>query len=725
LKTEQAIDAEVPVADQINMAFKGTYILAGSGKAIVVATGIETEIGKIHRIVEEIQTEMPLKIELERLSYWILFFILCMCVLLFFIGLLIGKPFQELLIMLTALFICVVPEGLPVVLTLVLVTGVYRMAKQNVLVKKMQAVEALGRANVIVIDKTGTLTRNEMIVAKAYADNTLWEISGQGYFPEGDLYYNSTKVDEIDDQSALMFLGKAASLLNSTEITYLPEVGLFDIKGDPTEAALFILSQKLGLSREQLDQEYKKVYEIPFDPHLQYHAGFYQKDEKGVIFLAGSPEIIIQRSHIDEAAQKHLTHLLDEGLRIVGLAMKEFDVSTLPSNEEAEERRAFFEALINNNYRFLGWCGIQDSIRPEVRSIVDRARKAGLRVIMATGDHQKTALYVAKKVGIFRPGDIAIDGAEFDQRSDDELLQKLGTTTVYSRVSPEHKLRIIDLFHKQNNVVAMTGDGINDAPSLVAADLGIAMGRIGTEVAKQASDIILLDDSFVNIISAVEQGRHIFYTLRRVILYFFATNMGEILIIFFALILGFFCVDLPLPITAAQILWLNFVTDGFLDVALSMESKEKGLLEQRWLERKFRLVDTNMFLKMLFMAIPMAIGSLGLFYYYYQMDLVHARTMTLIAMAMFQWFNAWNCRSETLSTFQLGLFTNKWLIVATSFVLLLQFLLLHVPFMQRIFKTVPLTASEWGLIFLITFPIFLLEELRKWVVRTWMAKDMN
>jgi Ca2+-transporting ATPase len=362
---------------------------------------------------------------------------------------------------------------------------------------------------------------------------------------------------------------------------------------------------------------------------------------------------------------------------------------------------------------------MQDTIRSDVKDIIEQARAVGIQVVMATGDHKRTATYVAQRVGLLKEGDAIIEGIEFHALADDALLQKLDVITVYARVSPEDKLRIIDLFHRKKKIVAMTGDGINDAPSLVAADLGIAMGRIGTEVAKEASSMILLDDSFASIMQAVEQGRYIFDSLKRVILYFFATNMGEILIVLFALL-----ADLPLPIAAAQILWLNLVTDGFLDMALSMEPKEEGLLNQAWLKKAHHLVDLNLVLKMFYSAIPMAIGSLWVFTRYYPVDIVHARTMTLITMAMFQWFNAWNCRSQTKSIFQLGFFANPWLLLAIGFVFLLQIMVTTVPFMQHIFKTVPLAPMEWLMILAISSSVIVLEELRKLVVRVMVRLEV-
>ncbi len=713
-KTEQMLMGDLSVADQKNMVFKGTYITAGYGKAVVVAVGLATEIGKLHKSIVEINTDIPLKRELARLSYVILLFILGMCILLLIIGLVSGRNFKELMVMLTALFICVVPEGLPVVLTLVLVTGAYRMARQHVLIRNLQGVEALGRTDVIVIDKTGTLTRNEMIVTKVYTPTSVYDVSGEGYFVTGEI--KGTVLPKADDQ--LQKMGMMCSLLNSAEISYSQKLNLFEIKGDPTEAALYVFSQKLGYQQEIMLVQYKKQYEIPFDSAFKYHASFFTHDGSNEVYVVGAPETIFSHSSlVPDVMKQSLAAMLKDGLRVVALAYKPYDASLFTGEDAEGAQLDACRQEVEKGLVLVGLCGIQDSIRPEVAVIISQARDAGLKVVMATGDHQDTALYVAKQVDIYRPGDKVIDGKELAGMSDDELHACIDLVTVFARVSPQDKVRIVDALHAKKYIVAMTGDGINDVPSLLAADLGIAMGKIGTEVTKQAADIVLLDDSFVNIIHAITQGRHIFYTLRRIVLYFFATNMGEILIVLFALF-----THLPLPLTAAQILWLNLVTDGFLDVGLSMEPQEKDLLQAIWLKKKLRLVDTTMLLKMMYLAMPMAIVSLIVFSYTYNgnpASLAYARTMTLITMAMFQWFNAWNCRSDGKSLYEIGFFSNRWLIVATVFVLSLQFALVYMPFMQFIFKTVPLSARDWAFIMVTSAPIVIMEEIRKWIVRVW------
>lgn len=709
---------DTPLADRKNMLYSGTYILSGWARAVVVATGMETEIGAIQKSVQEIQTDVPLAQEMQYLCWWIISFIFITCLLLLSIGLFVGHPFKDLVILLIALFICVIPEGLPVVLTLVLVTGVYRMAKQKVLVKNMQAVEGLGHAQVIVIDKTGTLTRNEMIVSHLFVDGHTIIVSGKGYYAEGSLFLNGKSV-VVEPGTDLYLLAQGLRLLNTSTITFVDQRGTFDIKGDPTEAALFIVAQKVTINEQDL-AGYKKIYEIPFDSEYRYHAAFYEYNGQGIAFIVGSPEAIAQRAK-KTAPDTIVQEFLHDGLRLVVVAIKKFDIKLIPVKSSDQEQLLFFHTLIDKDLITIGLCGIEDSIRPEAISTISKARKAGLQIIMATGDHQRTALSIAKQVGIYKDGDEAIDGSELSKMSDAQLEEVIIHATVFSRVTPDQKLRIISALHKRGLTVAMTGDGINDAPSLVAADIGIAMGSIGTEIAKSASDIILLDDSFVNIIHAIEEGRHIIYTLRRVILYFFSTNCAEILILLFTFLLSLINPNTSLlfPLTAAQILWLNLITDGFLDSALAMEKKEQGLLyQEQWVtQKRLRLIDARMFWLMLFGAIPMALGSLFVFFLYKPYDIRLARTMTLVTLGMFQWFNAWNCRSRTLSIGQLGLFSNKWLILATLLVALLQLLLLHVPFLQSIFGTQPLTIYQWIFAGVVASSIVILDECRKWYIR--------
>lgn len=716
-ETTIVLKPDAPVMDQHNMVFNGTYILAGIGTGIVVAIGSKTEFGQLHIAAEEIQTDMPLKRDLNRLSVWIVIFTLAICSILFIAGLMTEKPLQELLVTLTALFICVVPEGLPVVLTLVLVSGVHKMAKLGVLVKKMQAIEALGRIDVIVIDKTGTLTRNEMMVQKVFAENTTLCVTGQGYSSSGGLFIDNIPLTDLSSHPELVTMAKALLLLNNAKLSKSTKTDCYKVKGDPTEAALAVLAYKLNLSETEVHKEYEKIDEIPFNPQLKYHAIVCKKDNSYTIFIAGAPETLLQWStNVDIKLKNALASFLSQGLRVVAVGSKTGALDNLPEGQSSsQERIDTLKQVITSNIHILGLCGIQDAIRQEVASVITDARAAGIHIIMATGDHQKTAQYVAKEVGIFQQGDMMVDGLSLQSMPQELLVESLKFITVFSRVSPVHKLNIIRAFHDAGHVVAMTGDGVNDVPSLLTADIGIAMGRIGTEVAKEAADIVLLDDSFVHIITAIKQGRHIFYTLRRIILYFFATNLGEILIMLFSLVLYFFDPYFPLPLSAVQILWLNLITDGFLNMALSFEPYEHGLLEKTKITHNKSIIDASLFIKALIMSLPMAIGSLIIFFIYYPYDIIHARTMTLLTMAMFQWFNAWNCRSEDKSILSLGIFTNRALIFATFFVLILQICILYIPFMQNIFKVQPLSFVDWVVVISISSSIVIVEEAIKFL----------
>jgi Ca2+-transporting ATPase len=682
---------------------------------VVVATGLATEIGSLHKTIEGIDTETPLKHDLDRLSHMIVIGLFVLCAILFGIGLALGKTLIELLVILTALFICAIPEGLPVVFTLVLVGGVYRMAKQHVLVKKLQAAESLGRTDIIIIDKTGTLTRNEMTVHTVHSQEQEYKVTGEGYQTNGTILYKDKPLDPTAHPS-LLLLAEAASFLNSAEINYLTN-GQAQVKGDPTEAAMGIFAQKAGLNQHELEQHYKKIGEIPFSSELRFHAGFYQHNESLHVFVAGVPEIITSFCAIKPAWIETALHsLLEKGLRAVSLAHY-----SMPLPQEVPDNWiTFFTQKVAGQLTCLGLLGMQDPLRPGIADAVIKARSSGIRVIMATGDHAATAFLIGKAAGMVESIDDVMEGRTLRSLSPLEQEAALAHVRVFSRVTPQDKLLLVNLFHKEGHIVAMTGDGVNDVPSIAAADVGIAMGISGTDITKEAADLILLDDSFSSIVDAIEEGRHIFYTLRRVISYFFATNLGEILIIMIALL-----ANLPLPLLAAQILWLNLVTDGFLDVALAQEPKEKGLLQKAWLRnaQHYGLINKHLLFRISLTALPMAAGSLALFMWY-QADLALARTITLTCMAMFQWFNAWNCRSETISLSKLNITSNAWLVMATSLVFVLQLAVVYVPLLQKMFATVPLSLMQWTLIILISSSIIVIEELRK-AIAAWLTRNHN
>src|SRR3989344_2667750 len=711
--TDTISEETLPVADRRNILFKGTHIATGTGRAIVIGTGLDTEIGLIAREIVAIGSDVPLKANIEKLAHLIIFVAAGISLLLFALGIIMGKESGEMFLTVVSLLVSIVPEGLPIVLTLVLATGVWRMGKQNALVKKMHAVEALGQVDILAVDKTGTLTKNEMVVQKVYTDGRFFEIGGIGYDPRGDVHIAGDMVD-IANHQELLLIGKISALSANAHVVWNEEHNQWNLSGDPTEAAMLVLSQKLGFHKNILEQESPLVSEMPFDYTLKYHAVLHKVGDTNVLSLSGAPEIILDfcdtiwrngasvplDTKSREFIESVLTSLSKEGLRVIALAMSAGS-ENLPS--AGNPPRA----------TFVGFLAMRDALRTEVASTVLYARDAGIRTVMITGDHRITAHAIALEAGIYNAGDKIMSGGEIELLSDKDLARAISNVSVFARVTPQHKLRIIRAYKENGNIIAMTGDGVNDAPSLSAADLGVAMGRIGTEVAKEASDIILLDDNIGSIISAVEEGRSIYKTIKKVILYLFSTSAGEVLTIAGAIILGYM-----VPILPAQIIWLNFVTDGFLDTALAMEPKEKGLLVEPRTKESRRLVDRLMTARIIIMASVMAVGTLYLFSGYEAGDSAKAWTISLTLLAVFQWFNVWNCRSERLSICQMNPFSNLFLLGATAIVVMLQISALYTSVGQKLLHTVPLSLAEWGMILAVASSIIIVEEIRKFAYRT-------
>lgn len=701
------------VIDQKNMVFKGTHVVAGSATAVVVATGLSTEIGQIAKEISSIDTEMPLKTNIRYLSRLVILVVVGISIFLIVVGTLSGKPLKEMVTTAVALSVSVIPEGLPIVITLVLATGVWRMSKHKALVKKLQAVEALGQTKIIAVDKTGTLTLNEMVIQKVYTGSQLFEVGGVGYEPKGELFLGGNIIDPLNHPE-LLLAGKIAAFSSNARISFVEENGSWKVAGDPTEAAMLCFAEKIGFKREVLDQESPRISELPFDYREKYHASLRNMEGKHMAVITGAPERILElcQSKWDKGVSQPLTKESLQEIESVffALAHQGFRVVAFAMNQNVSEQILDSRSL--PQFTFAGLFAMKDALRPEVKEAVENVREAHMRVVMITGDHKITAQAVAKEAGIWKEKDGVLTGQEIDDMSDTELSRALEYTLVFARVSPEHKLRIIQAYRSRGEVVAMTGDGVNDAPSLVAADLGVAMGKIGTEVAKEAADIVLLDDNFASIVSAAEEGRSIYKTIKKVILYLFSTSLGETLTIVGAVLLTF-----PLPILPAQIIWLNFVTDGFLDVALAMEPKEKGLLKEKFMKPKKWIVDGLMAQRMLFMSLPMAIGTLYLFSKYIETDPVKAWSISLTLLAVFQWLNAWNCRSENKSIFRMNPFSNRFLIGATCMVIFLQVAALYTPFLQSLLHTQPLELSEWITIVLIATSVIFVEELRKLLYR--------
>src|SRR3989344_2255156 len=703
-----------PIADQSNIIFRGTGAIGGNGRAVVIATGSNTYIGRITEKIAEIESEIPLKKEVARLSKIIMAVVFAIVLMLSVLGSLYNFDWREIFKTAVAISISVIPEGLPIVMTLVLATGVRRMSRKNVLVKKLQAVEALGQAKVIAVDKTGTLTKNELSVEKVFVNGRFFEISGLGYEPKGDVYLKGKAVN-ASNYKELLLMGKISEFCCNARLAFSESLSKWQVFGDPTEAAMLVFSEKLGFRREISENESPRIAEIPFDYKNKIHATLNQEEKINFLTIVGAPEKVLElcdkieigiKSHVlddekREELEKIFASMSRKGLRIIALAMtkvseKNIDVDNL-------------SPLV-----FVGFLGMKDVLREDARNAVLRTRLAGIKVVMITGDHRITAEAVAREAGIIYSSNSSrvITGKEIEKASIKELAEILPEVSIFARVNPEHKMKIIEAYKERGEIIAMTGDGVNDALSLVAADLGVAMGKSGTEVAKEASDIVLLDDNFGNIVFGVEEGRNIYKTIKKVILYLFSTSIGEVLTIIVAIFIGY-----PLPILAVQIVWLNLITDGFLDVALAMEPKEDGLLKENSLGNKRRLVDKLMIKRMFLMALPMMLGTLALFGSYFKEDLTKAWTISLTLLAIFQWFNAWNCRSEFQSIFRMKFFSNRYLILATLIVITLQILAIYAPALQKILHTVPLKLSDWLILIPVGFSIILVEEARKLIHR--------
>ncbi len=702
--------------DQKNMVFKGTNIVSGNGHAIVVGTGIHTVIGKIAKQVATINTDMPLKTNIKNLSHLIIATVAGISVFIFTFGIAFGRPIKEMFTVVVSLSVSIIPEGLPIVVTLVLATGVWRMSKRSALIKKLQAVEALGQAEIIAVDKTGTITKNELVIQKVYVDENMFEIGGIGYEPKGEVRLEGVLIDTIN-KPELAFMGKIASYCASARVMFSTEKKVWSVSGDPTEAALLVFAQKIGFHKDILEKDMPMITEIPFDYKLKYHAVVHGNSSKKFLTIVGAPEVVLKLSkHIWSGGKDHILDnkkreeleevfikMSKDGLRVVSCA----ETTSIPDELTVENIHSL---------TFVGFYGMKDALREEVAEALDRAISAGMRVVMITGDHKITAQAIATEAGIYHEGDSVITGEDVDTLTEKEFSERLAKTTVFARVNPEHKLTIIKAFRARGEIIAMTGDGVNDAPSLVAADLGVAMGVIGTEVAKEAADIVLLDDNFGSIVSAVEEGRSIYKIIKKVILYLFAGSASQVCTIAGALFLGF-----PLPLLAVQIIWLNFVTDGFLDVSLAMEPKEQGLLSRRFEKPKKYLIGKLEIQRIILMALPLAFGTLYVFQRYIDVDMTKAWTIALTTLAVGHWFNAWNCRHESKSLFQMNPFSNKFLFGATIGIVLLQLFAIYNPFMQTFLRTTALSLSDWLIIIPVAASIVLVEEIRKLYMRTYKS----
>jgi Ca2+-transporting ATPase len=703
-------DPEAPIGDRTNMAFMGTAITGGRGRGIVVETGMGTQIGRIAQLLAGADVETtPLQKRLNRLGKTLGIAAGAIVLLVFLIGLGRGQSLQEMFMVSISLAVAAVPEGLPAVVTVVLALGVTRMSRRNAIIRRLPAVETLGTATVICSDKTGTLTKNEMTVTQLYVPDRTVRVTGTGYDPTGGfLEETENRLDPLADQALkLLLLG---GLLNSDAGLEETDTG-FRVIGDPTEGALLVAAVKAGLAEEAEKKSFPRLAEIPFDSDRKMMTTFHRAGEAVISYTKGAPDVLISRCtgimHAGEAATltgEARSRLLEvnsrfasQGQRVLALATRQW--AGLPGDITAE--------AAEKDLTFAGFFAMQDPPRPEAGRAVALCRRAGIRVVMITGDHQETAAAIAGQLGIMAEGDQALTGGQLEKMGEEELRSKVHHVSVYARVSPEHKLRIVDALKHHGHVVAMTGDGVNDAPALKRADIGAAMGITGTEVAKEASDMVLQDDNFATIVSAVEQGRTIYNNIRGSVQYLLSCNTGEIAAIFIALALG-----LGSPLTPIQILWLNLVTDGPPALALGLEPPQRDIMNRPPRKPGEGLFSGGVGAAILWQGALIGLMALGAYWLAlsWGRTLEEARTMAFITLAMSQLIHSFNTRSLDRSIFSLGVFSNRSLVLAflVSAAALLAVVL--TPFLREAFDTADLRRSDWVVVLgLSIVPLFMVE----------------
>lgn len=707
-KRTEALDADALVAgDQLNMNFAGTVITRGRGHGVVVRTGAATELGRIATAVREIgQTAAPLQETMGRFGRRVGLVILLLTGVVAVVGLLRGMPPGEIFLAAVALAVAAIPEGLPVVLTVTLAIGVNRMARRNAVLRALPAVETLGSTTVIGSDKTGTLTRNEMTVRAIWAGGRLYEVSGAGYSLEGELRSADQGVEaELDEPLHRTLL--AGTLANEAD----PRSVVAGVPlGDPTEIALHVAAAKGGLVPDQVRARHQELDILPFESELRLMATLNATPEGSALYVKGAPEAILARcgsqitSHGDvslnpEPIREAAATMAAEGLRVLAMAYR-------PTVAERLDEHLLSEGLI-----FAGLQAMEDPVRPEAVEAIRSTHEAGIRVLMITGDHADTARAIGRQLGL-DPHDMGtLEGHSIAGLSDAELDRSLRRVNLYARVAPEHKLRIVQRLRAQGEVVAVTGDGVNDAPALREAHLGIAMGGSGTDVAKEASDMVLADDNFATIIAAVEEGRIVFSNIRKVAFFLLSTAAGQILALLVAIAVGW-----PLPLLAVQILWINLVTNGLQDVALAFEPGEPGLLQRAPRRRGEGVVTRRILHRLGAVGVVIAAGTLGTFAWTWRStdDLDLARTAAMTQMVVFQFFHVFNSRSLDRSVFEIPLLSNRFLFVSVVAALGAHLAALHVSWLQTVFRTEPLSLQQWALITLVASAVVVGGEMDKW-----------
>jgi Ca2+-transporting ATPase len=724
-----AFPEETQLNDRLNMVFTGTVVVYGRGKAAVTSTGMNTEFGKIAKLVQTTgEEETPLEKRMATVGKWIGIMAILVCVGVGTIGVLEGRNIIDMLLWAVSLAVAAVPEALPAIVTGALAVGMYRMAKVNTIVKRLPAVETLGCTSVICSDKTGTMTKGEMTVQRAYANDKAIKVSGIGYAPEGEFLYEGKKIDPSAEE--LRTLLRVSTLCNDAKLEKETETERWIVKGDPTEGALVVAAAKAGLWKEDLEQMEPRIGEIPFSSERKRMTTVHEiSGKKKVAYMKGAPEIVLEKCSkilLDGKAQKLTKGKRSQLLKVTEtMAMQAlrnlgFALTELP--EDVEE----FDEKIEKDFTFVGIMGMIDPPREEVKDAIYICRNAGINVVMVTGDHKLTAAAVAKELNLLgenvEEGKV-LTGTELDRLNDEQLTEIVENVVIYARVSPEHKMRIVKAWKSKGQVVAMTGDGVNDAPALKMADIGVSMGVTGTEVTKEASDMVLADDNFASIVKAVREGREIYDNIKKYLTYLLRCNIMEILVMFIAVVSVPYLArifspgadvssigDATVALTAVQLLWVNLTTDGLPAIALGVDPGDPDLMERKPRNPKESVFTRDV--KVYLSAVPILMTALLLFgYFYYRpwesaYQLTEARTQLLTAMILMELTNAIAARSLKYPVLKVGVFKNKFLWYAILSSMALQMIVLYTPGVQAIFGVSSPEPLDWAFAILFAIIVF-------------------
>ena len=715
-QTTALVGESLQLGDRTNMVYAGTTVTYGKGRGVVVATGMETEFGGVARMLQTIKrSKTPLQLSLDRVGMLLARTALVLVVVVVGLGLLRGEAFLDMLLFGAALAVAVVPEALPAVITISLTLAAQRMVRRHVLVRSLPAIETLGSVSVICSDKTGTLTKDQMTVRKIFSDGQLVEVSGAGYEPDGVFHRDGSPVEL---SAALVETLRAATLASDAQLLRSETDDGWQVRGDPTEAALIVAAAKAGLHRPDLLAESPRVDEIPFTSETKRMTTVHETPNGSVAYAKGAPEVVLEASTRQLTASGE-TALDGEGREALLETARQMASEALRVLAVARRSGATLENA-ERELTFLGLVGMFDPPRPEAKEAVRTCEEAGIRPVMITGDHPLTAEAIAREIGLLADGR-AVTGSELESMEDDELAREAETIKVYSRVSPEHKLRIVTALQDDGHSVAMTGDGVNDAPALKKADIGIAMGITGTDVTKEAAAMTLTDDNFASIVAAVEEGRSVFGNIKKYLMYLLSANLGEI-----GLLVGSSLLGKPLPLSAVQILYVNLATDGLPALALAVDPPERGLMRRPPRRRGEGIFTTRVVALIVTGGAWSALVTLSLFSWALSTEraLAEAMTMTFATLVMIEFFKAYSYRSDRHSVFDRP-FANRWLNLAIVWEIVLLVLVVNVPFLQDAFGTTSLSAADWGIVVSSAVTIVPVLEVAKRVIRRGQLEEVT